>query len=91
MIARSVKTKEDQQDRHNLREQAATFARRVATRIYNSEPIDSYVNCRLIPLNKCPGLRPIGVGETSRRIIGKTIGWILKLDIQKVPVYENGN
>ena len=67
-----------------LREQAATFARRVATRIYNSKAIDSYVNSRLIPLNKCPGVRPIGVGETFRRIIGKTIGWMLKLDIQEV-------
>ena len=58
-----------------LREKlAANFARRFATRIYNSEAIDSYVNCRLIPLNKCPGVRPIGVGETFRRIIGKTIG-----------------
>ena len=67
-----------------LREQAANFDRRFATRIYNSEAIDSYVNCRLIPLNKCPGVRPIGVGETFRQIIGKTIGWILKLDIQEV-------
>ena len=67
-----------------LREQAANFARRFATRIYNSEAIDSYVNCRLIPLNKCPEVRPIGVGETFRRIIGKTICWILKLDIQEV-------
>ena len=62
-----------------LREQAANFARRFETRIYNSEAIDSYVNCRLIP-----GVRPIGVGETFRRIIGKTIGWILKLEIQEV-------
>ena len=69
-----------------LREQAANFARRFATRIYNSEAIDSYFNCRLIPLNinKYPGVRPIGVGETFRRIIGETIGWILKLDIQEV-------
>ena len=28
-------------------------------------------------------MRPIGVGEIIRRIIGKTIGWVLKSDIQK--------
>ena len=31
------------------------------------------VACRLIPLNKCPGMRPIGVGEVPRHIIAKAI------------------
>jgi len=35
--------------------------------------VAAYVNSRLIPLNKNPGIRPIGVGEVLRRIIGKTI------------------
>ena len=33
--------------------------------------IKSFTACRLIPLSKNPGLRPIGVGEVLRRIAGK--------------------
>ena len=28
------------------------------------------------------GVRPIGIGETIRRIVGKAIAWSLKADIQ---------
>ena len=38
--------------------------------------------CRLIPLDKDPGLRPIGVGEVLRRIIGKAVTKVLKADLQ---------
>ena len=36
---------------------------------------------RLIPLSKNPGLRPISIGETLRRIIGKTVARLLKQDV----------
>ena len=48
---------------------------------YNS--LDPLMACRLIPLDKSPGLRPIGMGECTRRIIGKAVTKILKLDIQE--------
>ena len=35
------------------------------------------------PLDKNPGLRPIGVGEVLRRIIGKSIARVLKEDIKE--------
>ena len=41
------------------------------------------VACRLIPLDKDPGLRPIGIGEVLRRIIGKIVVRILKPDLQE--------
>ena len=39
--------------------------------------------CRLIPLDKDPGLRPIGIGEVLRRIIGKIVVYILKSELQE--------
>eukprot|EP00794_Sanderia_malayensis_P019270 gene19270-biopygen16155 len=37
--------------------------------------------CKLIPLDKNPGVRPIGIGEVLRRIIGKAIISVIKPDI----------
>ena len=67
----------------SLREELARFSRLVATEFIDPQIIQPYLNSRLIPLNKCPGVRPIGVGETVRRIVGKAIAWTLKSDIQK--------
>ena len=45
--------------------------------------LEAYVACRLIPLDKSPGVRPIGVGEVLRRIVGKCVGWVVKDDVQQ--------
>ena len=50
--------------------------------------MEAYIAGRLIPLNKNPGeeeiqIRPIGVGEVMRRIVGKAISWCLSDDIQE--------
>ena len=66
-----------------LRNEIALFARKIASKNLSPEILDAYVNCRLIPLDKCPGVRPIGIGETLRRIVGKTLSRVLKLDIQE--------
>ena len=44
--------------------------------------LETYVACRLIPQDKNPGVRPIGVGEILKRVVGKCIEWVLKNDIQ---------
>ena len=67
----------------DLRDQIAILARKLAKQIIDPTSIESLIACRLIPLNKNPGVRPIGIGEILRRIIGKTIGWFLKSDIQE--------
>ena len=66
-----------------LREQIAILAREIASEIIDPNSLESYTSCRLIPLNKNPGVRPIGVGEVLRRIVGKSIAWVLKDDIQE--------
>ena len=47
------------------------------------DSLEAFLSCRLIPLDKNPGLRPIGVGEILRRIAGKAIVSALREDIIK--------
>ena len=35
-------------------------------------------------LNKCPGVRPIVVGETLRRIVGKTVCMLTRCDLEDI-------
>lgn len=44
--------------------------------------LEAFMACRLIALDKCPGVRPIGIGENLQCIIGKAVSTILKADIQ---------
>lgn len=59
----------------------ASLAKRLCTEFVDPCGLQAFVACRLIPLNKCPGLRPIGIGETFRRIISKSIAAVVKDDI----------
>ena len=65
------------------KKQIARSARLLASEIVDTHSVDSLVKCRLITLNKNPGIQPIGVGEVIRRIIGKCIEWVMKKDIQE--------
>ena len=49
--------------------------------IQDYESIESLLACTLIPLNKNPGIRPIGIGEVLRRIIGKVVMYVMKKDV----------
>ena len=51
----------------------ANCARRIATAYVDPEALEAFTAARLIPLDKKPGVRPIGIGETVRRILGKAI------------------
>ena len=59
----------------------ARACRRLCTEHVDPLPIAPLLNCRLIPLDKNPGVRPIGIGEVLRRIMGKAVVMLLKPDI----------
>ena len=59
----------------------ALVACKLCTSCVDLDGIIALVACHLIALNKCPGVRPIGVGEMVRRIIAKAILSIVKLDV----------
>ena len=44
--------------------------------------IEIYNLCRLLALDENPGVRPIGIGEVLRRIIGRSIVQCLKTDLK---------
>ena len=66
-----------------LREEIAVFTRNVLKIAYHPSLLEGYTSCRLIPLHKNPGIRPIGVGEVLRRIVGNTIAGFLKEEIKE--------
>jgi hypothetical protein len=66
-----------------LCDEMAAFARRLCSQYVDPVSLMPFLSNRLIPLDKCPGLRPIGIGESYRRIIGKAIVAHLKMPILK--------
>lgn len=60
----------------------AAVARRVCTSNIIPAWLSAFTACRLVPLDKNPGVRPIGIGEVSRRIIAKVVLKIISRDIQ---------
>ena len=72
----------------NLAESIALLARRLCTEEIHHDSLREFTACRLIPLDKgsdqngLPGIRPIGIGEVLRRIVGKSVMAVLKADIQ---------
>ena len=67
----------------DLRKNLADLTKELCTNeIEDPGSLEALLGCRLIPLDKNPGLRPIGIGETLRRIIGKAVMNVMKKDIQ---------
>ena len=66
-----------------LREEIAVSTRNLLKKSYHPSLLEAFAACRLIPLDKNPGIRPIGAGEVLRRILGKTVSGFLKEEIKE--------
>ena len=49
----------------------------------NTTSLETFIASRQVPLDKNPGLRPIGVGEVLRRLAAKVLMSIVKDDVTK--------
>ena len=67
-----------------LRDAVAALARRLLNSIVPWDDINALVANRLIALDKCPGVRPIGIGETLRHVIGKAVCYATRVDVELV-------
>ena len=62
----------------NLCKAFAEVIKKMCTTKEETTSLEAFLACRLIPLDKNPGLRPIGVGDILRRIAGKVVIGALK-------------
>lgn len=67
---------------NDLCDSLASVARRICSSYVNPSTIAPLLACRLIALDKHPGVCPIGIGDTARRIIAKAVLSIIGPDIQ---------
>lgn len=61
----------------------AHLGRHICTSYVDPSGLAALTSCRLIALNKCLGVRPIGIGEKAHRILGKVILAVVGGDIQE--------
>ena len=66
----------------NLCNAVAEVTRRLCKQNIDHTLITSLANSRIIALNKNPGIRPIGMGEVLRRLMGKVVASTLKKEVQ---------
>ena len=70
-----------------LSQSIADLAKKLCTEEIHPDCLVEYNACRLIPLDKgltkqqTPGVRPIGIGEVLKRIVGKLLIGVIKDDI----------
>ena len=62
----------------------SVVAKKICSTITNPTSLSALLACRLISLDKCPDVRPIGVGEVLRRIISKAVLQIVAPDVKLV-------
>ena len=56
----------------------------MANNVVDWNLIRALMSCRLIALNKNPGVRPIGIGEVLRRLLGKAMVLTTGVDVEEL-------
>ena len=72
-----------------LREAMANLGKRMCTERMDPTSLEALLANRLIALDKCPGVRPVGIGEAPRRIIGKDITMVFRKDVEEAAGVHN--
>ena len=68
----------------HLRDAVAGLACHLANTVVKWEDVCALMANRLIALDKCPGIRPIGIGEALRRVLGKGVALATCADLEEV-------
>ena len=67
-----------------MKDAITELSRHIANAIIDWDDIQALVACRLMALNKCPGVRPIGVGKMSRHILSKVMAAATSTDVEEL-------
>ena len=67
----------------SLCQSLAEIAKRLCTSFVDLQGLAPLLASRLIVLDKCPGVRPIGIGDTARCIITKAVLVVARGEIQE--------
>ena len=66
---------------NRLCDSIADLAKKLSISYVDPKYIHAFTACRLVPLDKKPGVRPVGIGEVLRRIVGKAITSVTKKEV----------
>ena len=64
----------------------ALLARRICSTFVDPKGLAAFLAFRLIALDKCPVVRPIGICDTARQIVSKAVLHITRADLQEAVV-----
>ena len=67
-----------------LRDSVAELVRKSANSMVGWKSVRALMASQMIGLDKSPGVRPIGIGEVLRRILGKAMALATGMDVEDI-------